>query len=230
MSYYNFCFNHKIHPSDLYTSTHGKKKGRLQQQCWEPTTAWSLWIQEQVSQKNRKERDGNLERLQQGTIKVFCQWQWLRKGSLFSAGHPSVHIWFLPRDARSGTRAENASSAQGKVVPHVAVIGNYPRLAAHPQKEEHHSLHHEGSTQKALKTKQVAPLQAGKAARKDGDVRGISNSRMGKSHTGPFRNSLHKTKAGVRIPKDTPPNLWINPQILSEVREEEDAVKLIWLY
>lgn len=72
---------------------------------------------------------------------------------------------------------------------------NYPPLAAHPQKEEHHSLHNEGRTQTALKPSRLHPAGR-KSSRKGGDVRGISNSRMGKSHTGPFRNSLHKSKAG----------------------------------
>lgn len=39
---------------------------------------------------------------------------------------------------------------------------NYPPLAAHPQKEEHHSLHNEGRTQ--LSNQAGCILQAGKAA------------------------------------------------------------------
>lgn len=104
----------------------------------------------QASQKNVRD----VEKLRQGTLKVFCQWQWLRKGS-FLRTPPCSHL--IPAERRKEWhQGRKCLFHSGEGGPSRGSDWNYPLVAAQPRLEEQRSLHHEGSMQKALKSKQVA--------------------------------------------------------------------------
>lgn len=72
------------------------------------------------------------------------------------------------------------------------------------------------------------------AVRKDGDVRASPAAEQNPIWS-LLETQCTKPKRGQRSQSATtllrtPPSLWINPQVLLEVREEEDTVKLIWLH